>query len=160
MIKKNSTPGDPDSFEVASYVNHNVRKMRMAIDELEIDEEDIPFSAKKRIKDELYSFIDKLEKAKDLNKAKRIVRDFYNYCNNIDDHPVFVTQSLNDTKDIAIEQLNDAFNDVMDERINPFVKMKAKSVFNRYREMILKARTEEEVETLAERGCDALNELY
>ena len=120
----------------------------------------IRFSAKKKIKNDLYGYITKLNNANKLETAKRIVRDFYTYLDNIDDHPLVIAQALEEAKSDAIETLTESYNDVMDERKNPFVRMKAKEIFNRYKNMILKARNESEVENLAERGDDALSELY
>ena len=160
MVKKNANPKNHDAFDAASYISHNVKKMHAAINEADIDDEDLPFEAKKKIKNDLYGYITKLNNANKLETAKRIVRDFYTYLDNIDDHPLVIAQALEEAKSDAIETLTESYNDVMDERKNPFVRMKAKEIFNRYKNMILKARNESEVENLAERGDDALSELY
>ena len=159
MIKKGASPSNPDSFEVASYISHNIKKMKAEIRELDIDEEEIPFESKRKIKSELDRFLHCLENATDLQKAKRIVRDFYSYIDNIDNHPLIIAGELDDAKNEAIQGLNDSYNDVMDERKNPFVRARAREIYSRYRTMILGARTEDEVESLLEQGCDALDEL-
>ena len=159
MVKKNSVPKNPDSFEVASYVSHNVKRFEEEIRELDIDDEDISFAAKKKIKDELYDFVKSLKAAKNIAEAKRIVRDFYTYIEDVDEHPLILQEELEDYKRESMLSLTESFNDVMDERKNPFVRSKAKDIYNRYRDLINRCKDEESIDDLLERGNDCLSDL-
>ena len=160
MFKRNDQPKSNKDFELVNYINHNSKKLKWAIRELEIDGEDWSYQIKKRIKDEAYSYVSRLEAAKDMETAKKAVRDFYTFSENLDDHPLVIKNELEDQKRDAIQELNEALYDVLEERKNPFVKAKAKERHKRYKEMILSARYEEEVEDALDRGLDSLNELY
>ena len=95
-----------------------------------------------------------------MDAAKRIVRDFYGYCDNIDDHPVFVQSRIAEARREAIADIHESLNDVLDERVNPFVRNRAKAIAQRYINLINTCNSEEEIEDLAEQACDALDELY
>ena len=161
MVKQGGKGGS-SNFELVSYINLNTKKMNGRIAGLreELDDEDLPYNKRKQLLDKAYSYIDQLKNAKTLDAAKRIVRDFYGYCDNIDDHPVFVQSRIVETRREAIADIHESLNDVLDERVNPFVRNRAKAIAQRYINLINTCNSEEEIEDLAEQACNALDELY
>ena len=147
-----------DDFNLISYISHNEKRMIFEINEI-VEDSELSHSDTMKIKADLNDYIDKLKKAKTLEKAKSILRDFYSYIDNIDEHPLVIKQSLKEAREEAISELIDSYNSVMAERKNPFIRRKAKEIFDRYSNFINTSKNEDDIDGYAEDGCYELDEL-
>lgn len=146
------------SFDVVSYIKHNSEKMKRALRNIDYDY-DLNNSQIRQIENELTSQIDRLQNAKSMEEAKRIVGKFYNKLDNIDEHPIIKRKELLEAKRVAISEINSTLNESFNETINPFKRRKMKEIANRYIRLIEICSDEDEIDDYSSDACDAIEDV-
>lgn len=163
MIKSNTNPGKESNFELLSYKNHNIKKMKAAIEDLDLeDEDDIPLTARTIIEDRLYDYIKKLDNSTKLDEAKLIVKRFYSDIENIDDDPIIVHSILDRAIKEGIMEINDALNSALDELKNPFKRHKVKEIAERYIKTLKMCHSTDDIDNIdeiVETACEAIDDV-
>lgn len=160
MVKKNKTPKDKEEFDLANYVQSCEKRIRSKTEEVIEDlDEDSP-SIASIVRKNLTNFIPKIKKAKSLDEAKSIMKDFQYYVEHPDHIDGIYEAVLEVRKKEIIKDARGDLDDFMDDDdIKNKIKRKAKDIYQRFLDRIEETDNIEELDDVYERFTDALNEL-
>lgn len=155
--KYNISASNP--FELVSYINYVVPKMEHTIRNLDLDEDGISYIDSQKIENDLYVYISKVRNASSLEGAKKVVRQFYNAIDRIEEHPIIVKRDLEEARREAIEEIKESLDETITEIFNPFKKSRAKAIAARYIALINDCTNVDKIEDYSEEACEKLDDF-
>ena len=162
IIKGNHPPKrSDDGPDLAVFIEKKVAKMKTALEnKLNCECSGLPIETINRLEDEFYNYIEELQQAKEFATAKKTIKKFYYELEKIEQRPVFLEWEKEETRTECIEDIQDELDEVLDEIDNPFKRIRAREIANRYILLIKACQDSERMERFAEDAIDALDDLF